>query len=82
MIMSKKPLILNKSEITIFALRDVLARFSFSFAARTLDISTAVTLAPAADNCIVLPPGAAHKSRADFPFTSLKRCTGILAEIS
>ena len=45
-------------------------------------VSTAVTLAPAADNCIVLPPGAAHKSRADFPFTSLKRCTGILAEIS
>ena len=36
MIMSKNPLILNRSEMTIFASRAVLARFSFSFSLHLL----------------------------------------------
>ncbi len=39
-------------------------------------ISTAVTNAPAAANCMVLPPGAAHRSITRLPFTSPSRCMG------
>ena len=34
------------------------------------------------NRCMVFPPGAAHKSSADFPFISSTRSTGMLAERS
>jgi hypothetical protein len=48
----------------------VRSRFSCTFSSRASEMSRAVTCAPIAASCNVLPPGAAHMSRTRLPATS------------
>ncbi len=70
------------SPSTMVAQRPVRARFSRMRPARTGSISTAVTRAPAAASCMVLPPGAAHRSMTRLPRTSPSRFAGSVAAAS
>src|SRR3546814_19766783 len=66
------------SPCTISAARHVRARLSRRRARRFALESTAATLHPAAASCIVLPPGAAHRSRLRRLLPSPKSCDGRL----
>ena len=50
--------------------------------AAAASISTAITSAPAAASCMVLPPGAAHRSITRLPRTSPSMITGKVAAAS
>ena len=54
-------------------------RLSCSKRKRSPERSTAMTFAPAAANCAVLPPGAAHRSMTVLPRTSPSIRTGSAA---
>ena len=70
------------SAVMSSAARPARARFSPTRTMRRAEISTAVTFAPAAQSCIVLPPGAAQRSATRLPAMSPSRRTGKVAAAS
>ena len=67
------------SALTRSAFNCVRSRLDINRSMRRALLSSAVTAKPAAESCIVLPPGAAHKSRARLPVPSPKSRAGRLA---
>ena len=70
------------SAATVSAARLSRARFCFRRSSRGAERSTAVTRAPAAASCAVLPPGAAQRSATDLPRTSPSSRAGNAAAAS
>ena len=67
------------SAVTRSAFSWVRSRLAINRSIRRAELSSAVTVKPAADSCIVLPPGAAHKSSARLPLPSPSNRAGRLA---
>ena len=67
------------SAFTRSAFNCVRSRLDINRSIRRALLSSAVTVKPAADSCMVFPPGAAHKSSARFPAPSPKSRAGRLA---
>ena len=70
------------SAVTSSAEKPARVRFSPSRVIRRSEMSTAVTCAPAAQSCRVLPPGAAHRSATRLPVMSPSRRAGRVAAAS